>query len=104
VYAADYTIWRDALDSMTNLAADGNQNGGIDAGDYDVWKMHFGSGAGAAAPVPEPATASILFIGIVLLCLDLSRGTRTIRRATFTKLPFCDDAGNSGNAVLFSFS
>jgi hypothetical protein len=74
VDAADYTVWRDSLGSMTNLAADGNGNGVIDAGDYDVWKMHFGQtagggGAGGAAGVPEPSTGlfAILACGLSLL-------------------------------------
>ena len=32
VDAADYSVWRDSLGSTTNLAADGNGNGTIDAG------------------------------------------------------------------------
>ena len=55
---------------MTNLPADGDGNGKIDAGDYDVWKSHFGNGAGsrqlASSAVPEPA--SICFCCSPPLC------------------------------------
>jgi hypothetical protein len=56
VDAADYIVWRQALDSTTDLRADVNANGVIDVGDFDVWRSHFGdvyaSGAGLSAIVP----------------------------------------------------
>jgi len=49
------------------LAADGNGNGQVDPGDYDVWTAHLGqtvgsgssssSASAARAAVPEPASA-----------------------------------------------
>jgi hypothetical protein len=45
------------------LGADGNVNGVIDDGDYDVWKANFDisvGGGGSYSTVPEPS--SILFI------------------------------------------
>ena len=63
VDAADYTVWRDTLDSATDLRADGNHNDVIDAGDYDVWKLNFGQAAGSgalAAAVPEPTSWCML--------------------------------------------
>jgi hypothetical protein len=79
VDAADYTVWRDTLN--TNVAAgtgaDGNQNGMIDTGDYTFWKTRFGnnvgSGAGLSAAVPEPATAWILLIGLVAMLSQRGR-------------------------------
>ena len=50
-----------------NLAADGNNNQIVDAGDYTFWLSHFGqtagSGSGSGADlsqssVPEPGTAT----------------------------------------------
>ena len=52
------------------LAADGNNNGQIDAADYDVWRANFGkpaigSGATAGSPssaLPEPMSALSLLM------------------------------------------
>ena len=55
----------------TGLAADGNGNNSVDAGDYTVWKTHFGetagsgSGASAIAPVPEPTTLVLFLVALV---------------------------------------
>jgi hypothetical protein len=56
VDAADYTIWRDGLDTLYTL------------GDYADWKAHFGETAGGTAAssplsssVPEPSTAWLMF-------------------------------------------
>lgn len=72
VDAADYTIWRNTLNSTTDLRADGNNNEMIDDGDYQVWKSNFGaSGSGSAgselASVPEPASWALVLISLVLL-------------------------------------
>ena len=76
VDAADYTIWRDTLGSMTNLRANGDNTGTsagvIDQADYNIWKSNFGatagSGAGAAkSAVPEPASLWSFIIGVFTL-------------------------------------
>jgi hypothetical protein len=45
----------------------------IDAGDYDVWKMHYGehagSGAGTSAAVPEPTSLLLVLSAVFLLKL-----------------------------------
>ena len=55
-----------------DLAADGDGSGMIDAGDYDVWKLHYGehagNGANASTAVPEPTTPVLLLTGILTLC------------------------------------
>jgi hypothetical protein len=67
------------------LAADANQNGVIDSGDYDIWKANFGQhslGAGAGAAVPEPSglmTISLAASTVLILCKPL--GPRQSRRA-----------------------
>jgi hypothetical protein len=70
--AAAYSLRRNRLGSTTNLANDGNGNGVMDAGDYDVWKANFGnhsgSGASANAAIPEPATLWMLLDGILTIC------------------------------------
>jgi len=80
VNAADYTVWRNNLGAPdeSSLHGNGDNVGGVDPGDYDLWKMHFGSGSGAGgnnlsgAPVPEPAA--------IVLCLLASVGAANIRR------------------------
>jgi hypothetical protein len=73
VDAADYIVWRDSLNSSTDLRADGNGNGMIDDDDFNVWRSHFGAtysgGASATnAGVPEPPVVVLcLFVAIALL-------------------------------------
>ena len=47
VDAADYTVWRDTLNSHTDLRADGDGDHRVDQDDYDVWRANFGSNSGA---------------------------------------------------------
>jgi hypothetical protein len=67
-------LWCGTLGSNFNLAADGNNNGTSDAGDYVVWQTNFGhsagsgSGANANSAVPELATVWILLAGILAMC------------------------------------
>ncbi len=78
--AADYLVWRNSLDSTTDLAADGNGNGVIDGGDYTIWKSKFiedaTPGGLQTAAIPEPASLALLALaigGAVLVskrCLD----------------------------------
>jgi hypothetical protein len=71
------------------FAADGNGNGSVDAGDYDVWKMHFGEtigGGGATSgqstAVPEPSSLAICFVALVLLVAIRSSRLRSVTLAT----------------------
>jgi hypothetical protein len=72
VDAADYTVWRDALGSTTDLRADGDEEGAshliIDEADYLRWKATFGNTAGAGAgaagiAAPEPMSLGLLAAG-----------------------------------------
>lgn len=58
VDAADYTLWRDILDSATALPND--DTAGVAADDYDRWKTNFGnhSGTGALA-LPGPRDSGL---------------------------------------------
>ena len=73
VDAADYTVWRDGLESKYSMA------------DYDTWKTHFGESAGggsdasANAAVPEPTSACLLILGAALRA---SRSRRIASRAS----------------------
>jgi glucosylceramidase len=70
VNAADYSVWRNNLGSLTALANDDTPGVGQD--DYVRWKAHFGDSAGSAsitnAAVPEPATLVLLIVGMLLTC------------------------------------
>lgn len=71
VNIADYTVWRDNLggtdDAVINNA--GDEVAGVSAGDYAVWKQHFGEVAALTTTfshqAPEPATA---WIALAALC------------------------------------
>ncbi len=80
VDAADYTVWRNKLGSVTSLPNDDTPGVGQD--DYTRWKANFGqvagSGAGSIAPpysaTPEPSTPLLALSGLAIL-LNL-RATR----------------------------
>jgi hypothetical protein len=42
VDASDYALWRNTLNSRTNLGADGNGNGIVDQADLTIWRKNFG--------------------------------------------------------------
>jgi hypothetical protein len=76
VDAADYTVWRDNLNTSTTLPHDPTP-GTVDASDYTVWKTHFGqsapgSGSGAlssSVAVPEPAAWLLVLLGgLAVVC------------------------------------
>jgi hypothetical protein len=78
VDAADYTVWRNTLNSTDNLAADGNNSGQVDTDDYLVWKQAYASRSvvlAAPASIPEPAWAMSLFA----LCLVFPAVRRLLR-------------------------
>jgi hypothetical protein len=56
---------------MTQLNADGNANGIVDAADYVLWRRNINfttatSSALGASPIPEPATIVVLAIAVLL--------------------------------------
>src|SRR5690606_17102385 len=82
VDAADYTVWRNNLGALNEMALNGNGSGtnGVDAADYLLWKENFLSTNGAAAAahfastqVPEPATSVGAAMGFLLLLYGASR-------------------------------
>lgn len=65
--AADYTLWRDTLGSVDNLAADANLSGEVDDIDRALWRVGYGSAATASAvPAPEAATL-VSLLGLALV-------------------------------------
>jgi predicted outer membrane repeat protein len=42
VDTSDYIVWRDTEGSMTDLSADGDDNGIVDDADYQLWQGNFG--------------------------------------------------------------
>ena len=68
VNAADYTVWRDHLNTGFALVnRDPTNSGDVNEQDYAFWKSQFGLGGGAGAvnatgaSVPEPMTAWLIF-------------------------------------------
>ncbi len=82
VDAADYLVWRNALDTDTELPNDATP--GVTIEDYAVWKQNFGmtaTGAGgsiAMAQVPEPS--GLWLMASVVIALEVSRRKRSRRR------------------------
>ncbi|MGL4514721.1 MAG: hypothetical protein ACRCT8_16660 [Lacipirellulaceae bacterium] len=76
VNAADYTTWRDALDSNNPLVdGAGNANGVVDQADYAVWVANYGNVApSSATAVPEPG--AIALAGVAAVFGSLSRKRR----------------------------
>jgi hypothetical protein len=86
VDAADYTLWRDTLNSTTNLAADGDGSLQVGAGDYHLWSASFGDSVGSpmnaasAMSVPEPTTVGLLFAMIAVSRAALRRPPLSVQR------------------------
>jgi hypothetical protein len=78
VDAADYALWRKALGTRTNLAADGSNDGIINQLDYTFWRQRFGNpltaGDGASsAEVPEPTAGLLLVIAAYIFSAFFQR-------------------------------
>jgi hypothetical protein len=76
VDAADYTMWRDHLDTNFELAND-ETPGSVDASDYEIWRTHFGQtlegSAATVSAVPEPTTFSSAVLGFVAIVVAARR-------------------------------
>ncbi|QDU90924.1 hypothetical protein Pla175_43380 [Pirellulimonas nuda] len=79
VDAADYTVWRDNLNTSNALPNDGGLGAPVTSAYYDQWKNNFGqpaSGAIAAgSAVPEPGTLA-LGVLVFLVCSTAVRPHR----------------------------
>jgi hypothetical protein len=81
VDAADYTIWRDTLGSITDFRADGNGDHMVNADDYTYWKTRFGNTSGSGNlglpyTVPEPTSSGLCLIGLMAYSSLASRRRR----------------------------
>lgn len=67
VNAADYNLWRLSYGSTTSLLADGSLNGIVDAADYVVWRDNFGMTLSGSgfSAGPLPGHGASIFIGQV---------------------------------------
>jgi GH35 family endo-1,4-beta-xylanase len=87
VDAADYSVWRNHLNSTYDLHGNGNEEGGsagrVDQADYQLWRANFGrtSGTGtgsvAGSALPEPGALSL--VAWLFLLLSLRKSRRVIR-------------------------
>jgi hypothetical protein len=75
---ADFLLWERTLGSTTMLAADGNGNGVVDAGDLDVWEIDFGAAAGAISAIPEPTGAMAWLMSAVPALSSAARARRRV--------------------------
>ncbi|QDV78177.1 PEP-CTERM sorting domain-containing protein [Botrimarina mediterranea] len=75
VDAADYTVWRDTLNTSVTAGtgADANENGIIDGpgagSDYEFWATNYGAtstpAAAASVTIPEPTSLALVALGLV---------------------------------------
>jgi hypothetical protein len=79
VDAADYDIWKSDFGSTTELAADGNHDGIVDAADYNVWRDHLRQPAGSASTAFGVAEPPTHLLALCSLCtLWLIRFSRKV--------------------------
>ncbi|TWT47551.1 PEP-CTERM sorting domain-containing protein [Botrimarina hoheduenensis] len=86
VDVADYTVWRDTLDSTSDLRADGDADGAITPLDYLEWQAAYGFPplSVSSSSVPEPTTLGLLAAGAVGLA-TLRRGRQATREQRLAK-------------------
>jgi len=78
--AADYTVWRDILESSGTIMPNDPTPGFVDETDFAYWRAHFGDvlggGAGTFASVPEPSSMVLAWIGMLGLVVAARRTNR----------------------------
>lgn len=84
VDAADYTAWRDQLDTSSTLPND-ETPGSVSLADYDVWKTNFGNASGAAGGSGGIARGDVVpesdGLVLMLLAMGTHAGAAVHRRA-----------------------
>jgi hypothetical protein len=65
--ADDYQVWRQTFGTSGNqLAADGNKDGVVNAADYIVWRHRYVAPAmSSLVAIPEPSSVILMILGIV---------------------------------------
>ncbi|QDV73916.1 DNRLRE domain-containing protein [Botrimarina mediterranea] len=72
VNAADYTVYRDNLNTSFDLGGNGDESGGsagvVDAADYALWSANYGATAGGNGlqAVPEPMGVMLVGAGLAM--------------------------------------
>lgn len=129
VDAADFTVWRDRLNTnftLTNVNPNALTPGIVDQEDYDYWKAQFGlsagatpetafrvgsvvfdatagagSGALASAAVPEPGTALLFAVAVGIFGLSSRR--RTPNTTVANSVLDTDLVRTGGQAMVHAF-
>ena len=67
VDANDYQVWRQSFGTSGNqLAADGNKDGVVNAADYIVWRdRYLAPATGNLVAIPEPSSVILMILGAV---------------------------------------
>lgn len=73
VDAGDYTIWRETLNSSTDLRADGDHSGTVDERDYQIWKVQFGQSSTVLSNLSVPTPDSLAFVAVLAVPLAYAR-------------------------------
>jgi hypothetical protein len=74
VNAADYTVWRDNLNSSVTLPND-TTPGSVTQADYNTWASNYGAGsASTSVTIPEPAACVTVMLGSLAMLCRRNRG------------------------------
>jgi hypothetical protein len=67
VDANDYQVWRQTFGTSGNqLAADGNKDGVVNAADYIVWRdLYVAPAMSSLVAIPEPPSVILMILGFV---------------------------------------
>jgi hypothetical protein len=81
VDSADYIVWRKAMGSNVDLAADASRNGVVDEEDYNLWRRNFDTvapSAGDGGAVPEPPAMALVIGCMVCMMMSTIRARQTV--------------------------
>ena len=88
VDAPDFNVWRDSFgDVGDSLPADGNRNGIVDAPDFTLWRDNFGNVEAVA--VPEPVAGIPLAVAICFVPRLPARRRSSTARSSASRARLC---------------